>query len=466
MPAGNTTRRAFLGGLAAASTFSAVSRADSKAPNVIVIYLDDLGYGDLGCYGSNIRTPNIDSLASQGVMFRQFYSAAPVCSPARAALLTGRYPARTGVRRVLMPFDDFGLTAPEVTIPQVLRQASYRSMCVGKWHLGNVPQCAPTVRGFDEFFGIPYSTDMSPLPLMHNTDVLNPDISNSVNTLTQQFTNAAVQFVQSAAGAPFFLYLAYTAPHLPLGTSEQFRGRSILGPYGDMVEEVDWGMGQILNALQANGVDQNTLVIFSSDHGPWYQGNTGGLRGRKGETWEGGMRVPMIARLPGRIPAGLVTQSMATSMDIMPTLVSLCGAPSPPNPLDGVNIWPLMTGTGDVARDIFLYFDTRYLQCARLGRWKLHVSRYNSYAWTPDPPGGRLNLPLPRPELYDIVADPSESCDLAAAHPDVVAEIMSRVNAALPSFPDVITNAWQETFSRQVYPTPSGALPALPPTSG
>src|SRR5579885_3164801 len=259
----NTTRRAFLGGLAAASTCSSVLRADGK-------------------------TPNIDNLASQGVMFRQFYSAAAVCSPARAALLTGRYPARTGVRRVLLPFDDFGLTAPEVTIPQVLRKVSYRSMCVGKWHLGDVPACMPTVRGFDEFFGIPYSTDMSPLPLMHNTDVLNPDISNSVNMLTRQFTAAAVQYIQAAASSPFFLYVAYTAPHLPLGTSEEFRGRSILGPYGDMVEEVDWGVGQILNALEQNGVDQNTLVLFSSDHGPWYQGNTGGLRGRKGETWEGG----------------------------------------------------------------------------------------------------------------------------------------------------------------------------------
>jgi arylsulfatase len=462
MPSRNTTRRGFLGGLAAASTLSAGSRADGQAPNIVVIYLDDLGYGDLGCYGSCMRTPNIDGMASEGVTFRQFYSAAPVCSPARAALLTGRYPARTGVRRVLMPFDDFGLTSPEVTIPQVLRQASYRSMCVGKWHLGSVPSCAPTARGFDEFFGIPYSTDMSPLPLMHNADVLNPDISNGVNLLTQQFTQAAVQFIQSAASSPFFLYLAYSAPHLPLGTSPQFRARSALGPYGDMVEEVDWGVGQVFNALRANGIDNNTLVIFSSDHGPWYQGNTGGLRGRKGETWEGGMKVPMIARLPGRIPSGLVTQSMATTMDLLPTLAGLSGVALPPNPVDGVDIWPLMTGSGEIRRDIFLYFDTRHLQGARLGRWKLHVSRYNSFAWTPDPPGGRLNLPLPRPELYDVVADPSESCDVASYYPDVVADIKSRMQAALPTFPDIINSAWQETFSRQVYPTPSGALPALP----
>jgi arylsulfatase len=235
-----------------------------------------------------------------------------------------------------------------------------------------------------------------------------------------------------------------------------------MGTYADMVAELDWGVGQVLQALQDNGIDQNTLVIFSSDHGPWYQGSTGNLRGRKAETWDGGMRVPFLARYPGVIPGGSVSTTMATALDILPTLARLANAPLPAGRLDGVDIWPLLSGTSTaVDRDMFLYFDGWNLQCARWGKWKLHVARNNTPPWTPAPMGGGMNLPLPSPELYDIESDPCESSDCAADNPDVVAQITSRIAQMLPTFPSEVQAAWNLTMSRRVGYVPSGALPSL-----
>jgi arylsulfatase A len=399
-------------------------------------------------------------MAQDGVLLRHFNSAGPVCSPSRAGLLTGRYPTRVGIVDVLFPNDSNGLPASETTIAGVLKPLGYRSMCVGKWHLGSQPQFLPTNRGFDEFYGLPYSHDMSPLPLMHNTEAIEEPAD--LTTLTRRYTEQAVTFIAKMKDSPFFLYMAHFLPHIPLVVSEQFRGQSGLGAYGDAVQEIDWSVGQVLQALTDNGIDSNTLVMFTSDHGPWYQGSSANLRGRKGETFEGGVRVPFIARFPGRIPRGYASQELASNMDVLPTVAALCGAPLPANPLDGVNIWPLLTREDtSISRDVLLYFDCWHLQCARLATWKFHVARYNSVAWGPLPAGGRINLPLPKPELYLLNLDPGERCDVADDNPEVVSGIMARIEALLSTFPAQVRNDWSYTMSLKVQGTPTGALPAL-----
>lgn len=346
---------------------------------------------------------------------------------------------------------------------EMLRAKGYRTICIGKWHLGSDLQYLPTNRGFDEFFGLPYSNDMSPLPLMHNTDVIEEPAD--LATLTLRYTEQAVKFIERSRNEPFLIYLAHTMPHIPLAASARFRGKSPMGPYGDAVQEIDWSVGQVLSALVENGVDQNTLLMFSSDNGPWYQGSPGNLRGRKGQTFEGGVREPFVARFPHLIPKHLVCNGVASTMDILPTAARLCGAPLPDKPLDGVDIWPLMTGqVEELNRDVLLYFDSWNLQCARLGKWKLHVSRYNIAPWEPEPVGGRVNLPLPKPELYDLELDPGESFNLADSNPQTVAAIQARIDALLPSFPDEVRFAWRETQNIKVENTPAGACPVrLPP---
>ena len=465
-------RRSFLKASLAGATLGArTARAESQPPNIIFILTDDLGFGDLGCYGSDIATPNIDGMAAEGVRFTNFYSASPVCSPSRAALLTGRYPTRVGVPRVFLTNETSGLSLTETTLAQTLKTQNYSTMCIGKWHLGTQPQYMPNKRGFDQFFGLPYSNDMTPLPLLRNTDVIEQPANQ--DTLTQRYTAEALNFITNSKNSPFFLYLAHTFPHIPLAASAAFRGKSGLGLYGDCIEEIDWSVGQILSALKANNLDNNTLVMFTSDNGPWFQGSPGNLRGRKGETFEGGMREPFIARFPGRIspvtrgrvstsrPAGRVNRSVATMLDIFPTLARLAGATLPANRLDGVDIWPVLSGDQpSVERPPFFYFDDLNLQCARVGRWKLHVARYNSFPWTPDPAVGRINLPLLNPELYNLDSDPQEGYDVAVEHPDIVASIRDQIEAAIPTFPADVQIAWQATKAQKVVWTPDGALPA------
>jgi arylsulfatase A len=445
--------------LAAAMAYAASRmRAADRPPNVILIYADDLGYGDLGCYGSKLRTPNLDRMAAEGVRFTHFYSGNPVCSPSRAALLTGRYPTRAGVPRVLFPKDTTGLPDSEVTLAALLKSRGYRTMCIGKWHLGHLPQYLPTSRGFDGYFGIPYSNDMTPRPLLRNTEVIEEPAR--LDTLTPRYTAEALRFIEEARREPFFLYFAHTYPHIPLAVSARFRGKSPLGLYGDVIEELDWSVGEVLAAPQRYGLERDTLWLFSSDNGPWYQGSPGGLRGRKGTTWEGGQRVPFIARWPGRIPAGRICHGVASVLDILPTVARLSNVPLPPNPLDGVDIWPLLSGAKpEIEREALLYFDDVHLQCARWGRWKLHVARYNTLAYTPAPPGGRVNLPLPEPELYDLILDPDESYNVAPEHPDVVAEIRRRIERLIAGFPEEIRRDWEETKARRVAPTPAGHVP-------
>lgn len=451
------SRRTLLKG-AGATVLSSFALAQSRPPNIVLILADDLGYGDLGCYGSGIGTPNLNRMAREGIRFTHYCSASSVCSPARAGLLTGRYPGRVGVPRVLDPNNTEGLPDSETTIARMLKSAGYTNMCIGKWHLGSTPDYLPTRRGFDEYYGIPYSHDMWPRTLMRNTEVV--ERTADLSTLTLRYTEAAVDFIGRSRNAPFFLYLPHNLPHIPLPATPGFFGMSGHGRYGDAVREIDWSVGQVLQALKDHGLDDNTLVMFSSDNGPWFLGTPGKLRGRKGETYEGGFRVPMIARFPGRIPAGQVSDGLVTGLDILPTVARLAGATLPSQPLDGIDVWPMMAGwEAEIQREAFLYFNDVYLQCARLGPWKLHISRFNVPMFTPEPPRGRVNLPLPRPELYNVVEDPEEGYDRAERNPAIVGEIQSRIDRLIRTFPDYIADAYETTRKRGVEDTPANSLP-------
>lgn len=450
-------RREFLAA-AGGALAGRMSAAPSRPPNIVMIFCDDLGYGDLGCYGSGLRTPNLDRMAAEGVRFTQFYSANPVCSPSRAALMTGRYPTRVGVPRALFSRDTTGLNDGETTIAQVLKPRGYKTMCVGKWHLGHLPQFLPTSRGFDEYFGIPYSNDMDPRVLLHNAETV--EAKADMNTLTGKYAREAVRFIDGAKDSPFFLYFPHTMPHIPLGASEKFRGKSNAGLYGDVIAEIDWSVGEVFAALKRNGVDRSTLVMFSSDNGPWYQGSPGRLRGRKGSTYEGGVREPFLAWMPGRIPANRMVRGIGSLMDVLPTVAGLTGAQLPAKSLDGIDIWPLMTGNREsIDREMLLYFDNLHVQCARQGRWKLHVARYNSAVYSPAPQGGRHNLALPAPELYDMENDPDESYDVAPENPEVVRSMQARIETLIATFPPEIQKAYAETKAQPVGKTPVGQHP-------
>lgn len=457
------TRRNFLSAAAASAFVRRGSPAPSRKPNIIVILCDDLGYGDLASYGSRISTPNLDRLASEGVRFTNFCSADPVCSPSRAALLTGRYPTRVGVPRVFFPQDKGGLNLDETTMGDMLKGQGYKTICIGKWHLGRPVEYLPTSRGFDEYLGIPYSNDMTPRVLMHDTEVIeDPAI---LETLTPRYTERAVRFINENKGSPFFLYLPHAYPHIPLAASDRFRGKSSLGLYGDVVEEIDWSVGEVMNAVRRNQIDQDTLILFTSDNGPWYQGSPGRLRGRKGSTFEGGIREPFIARWTGHIPGGRITSALGSMMDLFPTIVGLCGAPPPAKPLDGVDIWPLLNGTKtSVDREVLLYFDNWDLQCARWDDWKLHIARHNSPNFIPPPPGGRHSFLLPKPELYNIAEDPDESYDQTERHPEIVDRITKRIQTLIPGFPEPVREAWAAIETRKSVPTlPAGAWPHAAP---
>jgi arylsulfatase len=425
--------------------------------NVVLIFCDDLGYGDLGCYGGSIRTSHIDSLASGGMRFTQWLSANPVCSPSRAALMTGRYPTRVSVPDVLFPYSKTGLPDTEMTIAQMLKARDYRTCCVGKWHLGHLPPYLPVKRGFDEYFGIPYSNDMNPPVLMDNTEVIEQNATQ--DTLTQRYTERAVSFIDKAKDKPFFLYMPHTFRHIPLYANERFRGKSPHGIYGDVISEIDWSVGEVLGSLKKHGLERNTLVLFSSDNGPWFQGSPGRLRGRKGMTWEGGVRVPFLAKLPGRIPAGRVSQAVGSAMDVLPTVSKLCDVPLPKNPVDGIDMWPALSGAKqEVEREALLYFDSWNLQCARLGKWKLHLARHNSVAYAPAPAAGRKSMLLQKPELYDVISDPDESYDVAGQHPDIVRDIQTRSDRLLAGFPREAQDAWAQSRALSNQETRAGAV--------
>ncbi len=359
---------------------------------------------------------------------------------------------------VLDPDETSGLPAREQTLPQLLKTAGYRSALIGKWHLGGKPGFLPNDRGFDYFYGLPWSNDMWPRPLMQNTDIIEQPAD--LDLLQVRSTGQALQFMRNPRPEPFFLFYATTAPHIPLNTSPRFRGTTGMGKYADVMAEFDWSVGELMRGVREMGQEQNTLFLLSSDNGPWFQGSAGRLRARKGESYEGGVRVPMIARMPGTIPAGTTVSGFASGLDLFPTIANWVGArPSAPV-LDGVDIRPMLTGQSDsVERDVYLYFDFLNAQCARYGDWKVHFSRYNSRAFSPEPAFGRVNLPLPRPELYNLAVDPAEAYECSDANPNVVADIRKRVEEKLATMPDFVAATWRDTMALPVYDTAPGALP-------
>jgi arylsulfatase A len=428
-----------------------------RRPNIIFIYADDLGYGDLGCYGARaIKTPNLDRMASEGLRLTNFYSVSPICTPSRAALMTGRYAARMGIDQmrlanVLFPTDTTGLPQSETTVALALKDRGYATACIGKWHLGRVSPHRAIDQGFDYYFGIPYSNDMKPTPLMRNGEEIEEPAKQE--TLTQRYTEEAIRFIERAKGQPFFLYLAHTMPHIPLYASEGFKGKSLGGLYGDVVEELDWSVGEVLRGLKRSDLDRDTIVFFSSDNGPWYQGSVGPLRGRKGWTYDGGIRVPAIVRWPGRIRPGRVSDATAATVDFFATALALAGeknaAEASKKSLDGKNILPFLLGQVPKSpENLYLFFDGPYLQTARAGRWKIHVARWNIPRYTAAS-GQQKNLRLAAPELYDMYSDPGESYDLAAMQATVITELKARIVSALRTFPAEIQQANSELLDRQ-----------------
>jgi arylsulfatase A len=435
--------------IALLSNFPARAADAPRPPNLVIILADDLGYGDLGCYGHpSIRTPNLDRMAAEGMRFTDFYASAVVCTPSRAGLLTGRYAVRAGLasdkRRVFFPNSANGLPATEITIADLLRKQGYATAQIGKWHLGHHPQHLPLAHGFDYQFGLPYSNDMDlrkeapklasrnldpqiewwNQPLLQNGKTIEQPVDQ--HTLTKRYTEEAIKFIRQNKDKPFFVYLAHTFPHVPLFASKDFQKRSPRGLYGDVVEELDWSTGQVLDALRSEGLAENTLVIFNSDNGPWLMqevvgGSAGLLKEGKGSTWEGGMRVPCIAWWPGRIRPGQMTHALACNLDFLPTACALAGAEPPKDRvIDGVDLLPLLRGAASTARDSFIYYRDEQLYAARKGPWKIHVMTKSGYG--PDPVE-KHDPPL----LYDLDQDPSERFDVAAQHADVVAELLKEL---------------------------------------
>lgn len=405
-------------------------------PNFIIILADDLGYGDLGCYGHpTIRTPNLDRMAAEGMRFTDFYSAAEVCTPSRAALLTGRLPIRSGMssdtRRVLFPDSAGGLPAEEITLAEALKSKGYATACFGKWHLGHLSQYLPARHGFDYYFGLPYSNDMQNqkrgdplLPLMRNEQIVEQPADQT--ELTRRYTEEAIRFIQAHKSGPFFVYFPHTFPHVPLFASNDFKGKSPRGLYGDVVEELDWSVGQILESLRKEGLADKTLVLFTSDNGPWLTqklagGSAGLLREGKGSTWEGGMREPCLAWWPGKIKAGTVNRSLACTMDFFTTCLALAGVEVPRDRvIDGVNMTPLLLGAGPGERDVFFYYRGTQLYAVRKGLFKAHYLTRPGY-------GKEQAAKHDPPLLFHLGHDPSEQSDVARNHPEVLADMAREV---------------------------------------
>jgi arylsulfatase A len=415
---------------------SRVAAADGALPNFVIIFCDDLGYGDLGCFGHpTIRTPNLDRMAAEGLKFTQFYSAAEVCTPSRAALLTGRLPPRNGMcsnaRRVLFPNSKGGLPDEEITLAEALKTKGYATGCVGKWHLGHLPQYLPTKHGFDEYFGIPYSNDMRPTPLLRGETVLEEPAKQ--DTITKRYTDEAVKFIEKNRDGPFFLYFPHTFPHVPLFASPDFKGTSLRGLYGDVVEELDWSVGRILQTLRDLKLDSNTLVIFTSDNGPWLTqklngGSAGLLRDGKGSTWEGGMREPTLAWWPGKIKPERVSTDISGTMDLFATFHALAGIPLPTDRvLDSYDLTPVLLGTGKCERETFFYYRGYNLMAVRKGKWKAHFMTQAAY-------GQAMPDKHDPPILYNLEVDPSETYNVAEQHPDVIADIFKEVEAHKKDF--------------------------------
>ena len=420
-------------------------QATERKPNIIIVFCDDLGYADIGPFGAKKHaTPVLDQMAREGMRLTDFYSTCPVCTPSRSSLMTGCYPRRVNMHVdeqnlcVLFPAARKGLNPEEVTIAEVLKEQNYSTMCIGKWHLGDHPDFMPTNHGFDHYFGIPYSNDMTrkevPLPLVRDLTVIRDRVQKET-TITAQYTSEAVKFIKSNSSKPFFLYLPHTAVHLPLVPGEKFKGSSEGGAYGDWVQEIDWSMGELFKTIKSEGIDKHTLVLFTSDNGSARekQGSNLPLRGRKGRTDEGGMRVPCLGRWPGRIPAGSSSGALTCTMDLLPTAAAISGGTLPADrPIDGKNIWPILSGQAKGhPRDAFFYYQMDQLQAVRSGDWKLFLAM-DSKKRNWGKPEGKKEL-----ALYNLARDIHEDNNVAAGHPEIVRRLISHAKAAREELGDV-----------------------------
>lgn len=443
--------------------------AAARLPNLIIIFTDDQGYADVGVFGAKgFRTPNLDRLARTGCKFTNFHVAQPVCSASRAALLTGCYPNRIGIHGALGPLAKHGINANEMTLAELLKQKGYTTGMAGKWHLGRPTQFLPVHNGFDEYFGLPYSNDMwpshpeakrgtyPPLPLIEGDRVIAGEVTPAAQAnLTTWYTERAVKFIERNRDRPFFFYLAHSMPHVPLHVSDKFKGKSKQGLYGDVIMEIDWSVGEIMKALERHQLDAHTLVIFTSDNGPWlsygnHAGSAGPLREGKGTVWEGGTRVPCLLRWPGQIPRGKASDKFLMTIDLFPTIARLAGAELPRHKIDGLDVWPLLTGVKGATNPhnaYFSYYRQNELHAVTSGdgQWKLYLPHtYNTLGGRS---GGTNGIParyeaakVGAPELYDLKHDLGETKNVAARNPAIVQRLLAFAEQARVDLGDALSH--------------------------
>ncbi len=448
-------KRLALIGLVLALTFSlsASPALAKRLPNFVIIFIDDMGYGDIGPFGATgYQTPHLDRMAEEGRVFTNFYVTQAVCSASRAGLMTGCYNVRVGILGALTHRANYGISAGEMTLAELVKQKGYATACFGKWHLGHHPKFLPTSHGFDEYFGLPYSNDMwpyhptagnrfPPLPLIQNDKVIDTNVTHEDQQhLTTWYTEHAVDFIQRNKDRPFLLYVPHSMVHVPLHVSDKFRGKTKRGLFGDVVAELDWSVGQILAALKKNDLDRRTMVVFTADNGPWlsygdHAGSAGPLREGKGTMFDGGCREPTVMRWPGVIPAGTVCDTPAMTIDLLPTIAGRIGAELPKHTIDGRDIWPLIAakpGAKSPHQAYFFYWG-KQLQAVRMGKWKLHFP--HAYRTLAGRPGGTGGMPVPYQQakiglsLFDLDHDIGETTDVAGEHPEVVEKMKKLADA-------------------------------------
>ncbi len=456
--------------------------ATDQPPNFVLVFIDDMGYGDAGCYGATgYQTPNLDKMASEGMRFTNFYSAQPVCSASRAGILTGCYPNRVGISGALFPTDSVGINPEETTIAEMLKQKGYAAAVFGKWHLGHHKEFLPLQNGFDEYVGVPYSNDMWPLDDIGNQlpeghrrlsfpplPVINGNEPAEFITdmkgqdkLTTLYTEKAVDFINRNSDKPFFLYLPHSMSHVPLGVSDKFRGKSEQGMYGDVMMEIDWSVGEIEKALQANGISENTVLIFTTDNGPWlnygnHAGSAGGLREGKTTSWEGGQRVPFIIKWPDGTPAGTICNKLGCAIDILPSFAKMAGAELPKLKIDGIDITELWKGNleAEPRQDILFYYGKNNLNAVRKGNWKLVLPHnWQSYDARPGKEGHggpRVKKTVETPQLYNMMRDPGEQFNVIEYYPEKAEEIMQLVEAARTELGDLNVGMEKGAGTREI----------------
>jgi arylsulfatase A-like enzyme len=456
--------------------------ASITKPNIVLIFTDDQGYGDLGCYGATgYKTPHLDALASEGMRFTHFYSAQPVCSASRAGLLTGCYPNRIGFSGALFPYHRIGLNPDELTLAEMLKEQGYATAAFGKWHLGHHKEFLPLQHGFDEYLGLPYSNDMwplddlgqpfphnegraayPPLPLIEGNETIEQITSlEGQDRLTTLYTERAVDFIHRKAGNPFFLYVPHTMPHVPLGVSEKFRGQSEQGRYGDVMMEIDWSVGQILQALKDKGIEDQTLIIFTTDNGPWlnygnHAGSAGGLREGKTTSWEGGQRVPFVVKWTGHVKEGTICNKLACAIDLLPTLAEITGGTLSENEIDGVSLAELWKGNLDAEprKELFYYYGRNHLNAVRKGNWKLVLPHtWDSYHMPPgkDGVGGpRKRMKVEEPELYNMRRDPGEQFNVIEQYPEIARELTKLAEKARTELGDLNIGLEKGSGTREI----------------